>query len=128
MSWKSRYRQVYDMFIPANAPVTPIKIAILDTGIDLSHSDFDARAESVKDTYNWLNARRPRAVHDRDGHGTFVAGLLLDYAPDADLYVAKIADGKPSDPRIIAKVWKESSIHVDDLADVTLREGNYARC
>ena len=96
------------MFIPAHSQVAPVKIAVLDSGVDLSHPDFDARAENIKGTYNWLNEKRPRAVHDREGHGTFVAGLLLDYAPDADLYVAKIADNKPSDPRVIAKVWKKS--------------------
>ncbi|KAL7792392.1 peptidase S8/S53 domain-containing protein [Trichoderma afarasin] len=83
-----------------------IKIAILDTGIDMQHPDIDAQVEQIKDRYNWLNENRDanvRVVTDRSGHGTFTARLILDYARDSQLYVAKIADDTPSKPSVVAK-------------------------
>ncbi|KAI0405374.1 pfs domain-containing protein [Xylaria palmicola] len=104
--WKSKYLEVYEKFIPAqlsDSCSAPVKIAILDTGIDLTHPEVEARIENIKERYNWLHDRHRRSVHDRNGHGTFTASLLLDYAPDAELYIAKIAENKPSSPRTIAE-------------------------
>lgn len=107
--WKKNYQAVYEKFIIRCLNVAPstanVKIAVLDTGIDLNHPDMQACSENIKAKYNCLNGKAKGAVHDLDGHGTFVASLLLDYAPDAEIYVVKIADRKPSSPRIIAKVF-----------------------
>ena len=81
-----------------------MKIAVLDTGIDQTHPDIDAREEQIKGRHNWTNEKFKNMVDDHNGHGTFTAGLLLDYAPDSELYIAKIAENKPPNPRIIAKV------------------------
>ncbi|KAM0290547.1 hypothetical protein ACHAO9_004905 [Fusarium lateritium] len=43
-----------------------------------------------------------RDVRDISGHGTHVTSLLCEYAPDADIYVVKIADGQPVSSSIIA--------------------------
>lgn len=107
LNWKSRYQAVYNKFITpfaSSLAFPPVKIAILDTGIDLTHPDVEARSNNIKGKYNWLNEKFKNRVHDRNGHGTFGFGLLLDYAPDAQLYVAKIAEDKPSNPSVIAKV------------------------
>ncbi|KAI0180728.1 pfs domain-containing protein [Hypoxylon sp. FL1284] len=104
--WKSSYQAVYDKFTTSLAPPcasSAVKIAVLDTGIDLSHPDIEARSENIKGKYNWLNERFRNGVHDRNGHGTFVSGILLDYAPDAHLYIAKIAEARPSSPKVIAQ-------------------------
>lgn len=70
----------------------------------MNHQDVGAREESIKGKYNWLNDKRVKSVPDRNGHGTFTACLLLDYAPDVELYVAKIANNDPTSPSVIAKV------------------------
>ncbi|KAI0875182.1 pfs domain-containing protein [Hypoxylon argillaceum] len=106
LHWKARYQEVYENYIAeelGSCCSAPVKIAILDTGIDLTHPDVEARIENIKARYNWLQAKFRHAVHDRNGHGTFTAGLILDYAPDAELYIAKIADNKPSSPKTVAE-------------------------
>lgn len=60
--------------------------------------------ENIKAKFNWLHGGVKSAVQDLDGHGTFVTSLLLDYAPDANIYIAKVADREPASPRVIAKV------------------------
>ena len=70
----------------------------------MTHPDIIARKEQIKGTHNWIEGRYVKLVPDYNGHGTHVTGLLLDYALDAEVYIAKIADHKPLDTEIIAKV------------------------
>ena len=65
---------------------------------------MDARSDQIKGKCNCINEKFEDVVDDHNGHGTFTAGLLLDYAPDAELYIVKIAENKPSNPDVIAKV------------------------
>ncbi|KXH34121.1 pfs domain-containing protein [Colletotrichum simmondsii] len=113
--WKKRYTQVYDKFIPEKPTSRLVRVAVLDTGLDVIHPDVEARNHQIKAKLNWLhgNAKSKNKVPDRDGHGTFTACLVLDYARDAELYVAKIADKEPTSPETIAKaidyavtIWK----------------------
>lgn len=93
----------------------PIKIAILDTGLDTSHSDFGhsrivrfqngqpVRAEGESPQCKRVRAYKdftepdPNSAQadmtDLDGHGTQIAGLILRLAPRADLYIARICEG-----------------------------------
>lgn len=103
-TWRARYIEVYEKFVPSTClPSCRVKIAILDTGVDMTHPDMMARAERIKAKYNLVNPKA-RHVHDRTGHGTFAAGLILDFAPDADIYIAKIAENEPCSPETIAEV------------------------
>ncbi|KAK7932570.1 hypothetical protein PG985_003282 [Apiospora marii] len=116
LRWKSDYRSTYNKFISDDC-ITPslasVKIAILDTGVDLNHPDMQACGERIKAKLSWRRDGVRTTVHDLDGHGTFITSLLLDYAPDADIYVAKIFDREPANPLIISNaiyhavdVWK----------------------
>lgn len=107
LSWKSEYLKVYDKFITQylpSPPLKPVKIAILDTGIERGHDAFEAREEAIKARLNYYNESQ-RSISDSNGHGTFTASLLLDYSPDAGLYIIKIADenARPS-AEVVAKV------------------------
>jgi subtilisin family serine protease len=102
----------------------PVKIAILDTGIDLDHEDFKypaKRRSKVGQRISTKLAERPQReriiawrnfigdpgeeedVRDTVGHGTHIAGMLLSIAPRAQLYIAKTSsDGT------VAKAGKDS--------------------
>lgn len=83
-----------------------IKIAILDTGIDENDTWLNgALSAAIKERENqgfqdakdtnpikdyWPSTET--SVLDECGHGTHMAYLLLRYAPDADLYIAKVSD------------------------------------
>ncbi|OAQ58351.1 subtilase family domain-containing protein [Purpureocillium lilacinum] len=77
------------------------RIAILDTGIDVTNPVFKAALQRLKREC----ARRNNPIkvtesfvdddwRDGDGHGTLTASLLLQVAPTADIYVGKIAAGR----------------------------------
>ena len=104
-AWKQRYASVYSKFV--RSPQLPrVKIAVLDTGLDESHPYVEARIEKIKARYNWMAKTDgdKQRVSDNHGHGTFTASLILEYTPDAELYIAKItADNRPAPPEIIAK-------------------------
>ena len=90
-----------------------VKIAILDTGIDLLHEDFkntraikfhEGRPVSAKGETSqikrmpekyWKNfcGNDDHNVQDLDGHGTQVASIILRLAPRAELCIARICDG-----------------------------------
>ena len=84
-----------------------MKVAILDTGIDLSDLWLETVLDDIKAARKKQGfSRGSRELHpiaaqwpsedaarDECGHGTWVAYLILLYAPEVDLYVAKISDG-----------------------------------
>jgi hypothetical protein len=65
-----------------------VKVAILDTGIDLLHQDF----RDVGTSKNFCDGDNSD-VQDLDGHGTQVASIVLQLAPNAQLCIARILDG-----------------------------------
>ena len=115
-NWLSEYQKVYEKFIPENSPVVnPVKVAILDTGLDRDHEKIEAKETNLKGRCN-LFSESQKSVPDRNGHGTFAASLILDYAPDVELYIIKIAD-KNALPN--AEVIVKVSYHI--CAEPTLK-------
>ncbi len=78
-------------------------MAVLDTGLDVNHPLIRIYEERIREVKSWLPADRETNGGDVCGHGTHVTGLLLDMAPDCDVYVAQIADTKPLSPDQIAE-------------------------
>lgn len=75
-----------------------VRIAILDTGIDLEHPDFSGRIATVADFTG-------EGISDANGHGTHVAGIAcgdgsgcggryVGVAPEAQLYVGRVLDSQ----------------------------------
>ncbi len=76
-----------------------IKVAIIDTGIDLTHPDLTANLNSG---VNYVNTKSP---DDDNGHGSHVSGIVaaanntigvVGVAPDAALYPVKVLDRRGS--------------------------------
>lgn len=77
----------------ATTTADPIKVAVIDTGIDLSHPDLK---NNIKGGYNAI--RPDKSVNDDNGHGTHVAGIIgavhnsigvVGVGPQIDLYAVK---------------------------------------
>jgi subtilisin family serine protease len=102
------FRAVYEKFVTrsfsSSSLFAPVKIAVLDTGTDTDHCSLQAYEDQIKARYNWTDIGPIDDVMDQLGHGTHIAGLILQYCPHAELYIAKIVDKGPLDPGVMAKV------------------------
>jgi len=68
-----------------------IKVAVIDTGVDLTNHDLFQYEGQIKFLRGTADDNK-----DRDGHGTLVVQLLFQLAPDIEVYVHKIADTRGS--------------------------------
>lgn len=97
--------KTYKHHVPEPVTQDRVRIAVLDTGVDPNHPDMDT--ERIRSVRSWVNGKNggeeDRQAGDEFGHGTHTAGILLDLAPDADIYVAQIATKEPVSPSQIAK-------------------------
>jgi hypothetical protein len=83
-------------------PVRRVKIAILDSGIDLP-IEVQYSYENQITYRSWIEGDDTTGT-DTCGHGTHAAGLLLKVSPHVDIYVARITQNGELDPNIIAEV------------------------
>jgi subtilisin family serine protease len=85
----------------------PVRIAVLDTGLDKDHSDIEQELERIW-LYDRAEDRFKRSsscnISDLAGHGTHITGLVLEYAPDAHVYVADVTVEGKANRDLIAKV------------------------
>lgn len=94
----------------------PVKVAVLDTGLDVTHKNFKnprvhqfvggqpVWSEQEPPQYDRIKACEDFTgtgpittkddMKDLDGHGTQVAELILRFAPRAELYIARICEGE----------------------------------
>jgi subtilisin family serine protease len=78
----------------------PVKVGVIDTGIDLSHPDLKSNIKGGYNTiYPW------KSPNDDNGHGTHVAGIIaalnnsigvVGVGPDIDLYAIKVLNASGS--------------------------------
>lgn len=82
----------------AHASGRGVRVAVLDTGIDMNHPDLKANIDGGFDCIN-----ETTNVIDDNGHGTHVAGIIaacnndlgvVGVAPEARLYAVKAFDSK----------------------------------
>lgn len=71
-------------------PNQPIRIAILDTGVNKHHVGINFDGKHMKDEWCTSFVGDCNSFHDVDGHGTDCASLLQTIAPDAEIYVLKV--------------------------------------
>jgi len=77
-----------------------VKVAIVDSGIDLDHPDL---ADNIAGSIDFTGSRK--GPNDENGHGSHVAGTVagvnntigvIGVAPDADLYAVRVLDRRGS--------------------------------
>jgi thermitase len=77
-----------------------IKVAVIDSGIDLSHPAFRDALVSTGDMWDWVSAdavpqdEKGGGNDHGYGHGTAVAGIILQIAPKAKLMPLRVLDAK----------------------------------
>jgi len=77
-----------------NQNTKSVKIAVLDTGVDVTNSFIKGamkKPQRIKATRSFVDGVKD--AQDLHGHGTHVTALLLKVAPDAHLYIARVASG-----------------------------------
>jgi subtilisin len=69
-----------------------VKIAVLDSGVDGTHPAFAGRVRAQFDvTADRMGVRCvPAKLADSIGHGTACAGIILQLAPEAELYSVQV--------------------------------------
>lgn len=75
----------------------PVKIAILDSGLELTdeqRDDYDLSGTHATRYKDWVHSGRSVPT-DADGHGTHLTVLLRQIAPDAVIHVAKVYEKDP---------------------------------
>ncbi|CAI6331913.1 unnamed protein product [Periconia digitata] len=70
-----------------------IKVAVLDTGVDFAHPGIIG---SVYDSKSFID---DNTASDNSGHGTHIAGVILDLTTNVDLYIGKVIESSKSDNR-----------------------------
>ncbi|KAH8891429.1 subtilisin-like protein [Thozetella sp. PMI_491] len=100
-----------------------IKMAVIDTGIDLTHPEF-VNNPRIVDTVDLVNlsatgisslggeelspdtADLSKGIQDLDGHGTHIAHTILQTAPYTNIYVARAFDKREAGENTAALVAK----------------------
>jgi hypothetical protein len=110
--WLENVNLIRDDCFKANSKTKRVKIAILDTGLFHEHPFFqDERQPRIKARESFFDSTQekdsPKNTKDTHGHGTHIAGIVLQVAPNADLYIGRVVKGNemtPDDADRISKV------------------------
>ncbi|KAK1749397.1 hypothetical protein QBC47DRAFT_455801 [Echria macrotheca] len=94
----------------------PIRIAILDTGLDKSMAFFQAPARKamIKGIVDFVSTKG----NDTFGHGSLMAQLIMEAAPLAEIYVARVAHDTTSLPERKMELAKAIKWAQDQEADI----------
>jgi subtilisin family serine protease len=100
--WYVAQNRSFDAWPELLPPLAPVRVAVIDSGIDGGHPDLSGRIAEAR-SFVGGSARV-----DAQGHGTFVAGLIAaevdnaigiaGLAPSAELLVAKVVTAERSIP------------------------------
>ncbi|MEX1063819.1 MAG: S8 family peptidase [Candidatus Paceibacterota bacterium] len=103
-----------DPLVLATSGGKGIRVAVLDTGVTISHPDLEGRVSDCKD---FTNRRFPiidGKCADKNGHGTHVAGIIAADAGSDNLGVYGVA---PESELLAYKVCGDNgSCYADDVA------------
>jgi hypothetical protein len=84
-----------------------VRVAVLDTGVDLEHSVFKQWRENGQLDVGLDLIDEESKMTDIDGHGTHVCHVFLKTAPNIKLYPVRVFRERQADastPSLVAKV------------------------
>lgn len=92
-----------------------IRIAIIDSGAKKTDSRIAGalRAGRIVTGRNFLPDEAADDWDDFYGHGTHITGLLLNMAPEAELFIAKVTDGQRIDRERVNCIGQVSDLRLD---------------
>ncbi|TXC10464.1 hypothetical protein FocTR4_00005991 [Fusarium oxysporum f. sp. cubense] len=94
----------------------PVRIAVLDTGINKTSGAIRGGLRTHRIQHqncrSWVG-NDSNDVHDHDGHGTRIAELILRAAPEADIYICKVFNGRSLLPDEVEGIAKAITYAVD---------------
>jgi len=92
-----------DRFEFSSGEGTGVQIALLDTGFTPKlHPWLDAHVMAPPDALEQTDTSpRNGWLDDEAGHGTFIAGLILERAPDSTVQIAKVLDSEGYGPELV---------------------------
>ncbi|KAJ8117107.1 hypothetical protein OPT61_g1614 [Boeremia exigua] len=93
----------------------PLKIAILDSGIDMGHEDV-AEADEDDRIGDYQVFVENSDTQDHCGHGTHIAGIILQLTENAHIYVAKVTDEAEADDKNAALEHARTKWKVDVIS------------
>jgi subtilisin family serine protease len=67
--WYLPQIHAFDFWPDALPPLSPVRVAVIDSGLDLDHPEFAGRVAAAQSFVGG-------DATDREGHGTFVAGII----------------------------------------------------
>lgn len=96
-----------------------LKVAVLDSGIDLNHKVFANRRISRK-SKSFLINRNSDDISDNYGHGTAIAGILSSLCPeDVEYIIAKIYESEGTELNTLIDAMKYF-LYLDEKIDIML--------
>lgn len=83
-----------------------VRLAVIDTGLDPSLRDIRRHVSAYKDLLDSAgpNPDKGRFPYDWEGHGTSLASIILQVAPEVELMIIKFYEGE-SMGRVPESVW-----------------------
>ncbi|KAL5608599.1 hypothetical protein FOVSG1_003280 [Fusarium oxysporum f. sp. vasinfectum] len=101
---------IYHFVDPHADFIEPVRIAILDSGLDPKSpfliEDQHLVRPQIKEARSFVHGTEPHEILDEIGHGTHALGLLLKVAPCAEIFVAKIARRETLDSNTYGDIAK----------------------
>jgi hypothetical protein len=108
----SNYKKLIGLPLPPTSQPDRVRVLVLDSGLAT-----DAKV-AVVDRRNFVDPRSPGNVTDDNGHGTAVALVIQDLAPNAEFIIYKVADasGRISEWDALAAIAARTDTNVINLS------------
>lgn len=103
--------------LPDNGVGKDVKLAILDTGV-VQHTQFPAGVPCPTAEFDEPDEDANQVLDYEAGHGTFITGVALRYAPCAEVVNLKVltANGRVSDTSLANRLWQCGDADIINLS------------